>query len=155
MIVLSPSARFYLYTRMNVLLHTLRCLCHACCSAPFQLLCCPSLATFHGYTKISISILSHSTDPLTPVTPSDPAVPRSYTNTSITHWDWYCTSHSALATFLKALLTSFVPALIVVLWQGLCVPRLIYLVAQAEGRHLSLSSLDRRMGEIFFYWWVE
>jgi hypothetical protein len=28
-------------------------------------------------------------------------------------------------------------------------PRLIYLVAQSEGRHLSLSKVDRRMGEIY------
>lgn len=33
--------------------------------------------------------------------------------------------------------------------QGLALPRLVYLVAQSEGRHLSLSAVDRRMGEIY------
>lgn len=33
--------------------------------------------------------------------------------------------------------------------QGLCLPRLVYLVAQSEGRHFSLSQVDRRMGEIY------
>lgn len=33
--------------------------------------------------------------------------------------------------------------------QGLCMPRLVYLVAQSEGRHFSLSAVDRRMGELY------
>lgn len=33
--------------------------------------------------------------------------------------------------------------------QGLCMPRLVYLVAQSEGRHYSLSAVDRRMGELY------
>ena len=31
-------------------------------------------------------------------------------------------------------------------------PRLVFLCAQSEGRHFSLSALDRRMGSIYFLW---
>ena len=72
-----------------------------------------------------------------------------YTNVRIQHWDWYCRSGSAMARFIKALLTGFVPTLLVQLWQGMCMPRLVFLCAQSEARHLSLSILDRRMGEIY------
>jgi hypothetical protein len=33
--------------------------------------------------------------------------------------------------------------------QGLALPRLVYLVAQSEARHYSLSRVDMRMGEIY------
>ncbi len=66
-----------------------------------------------------------------------------------TRWDWYCDTDSIVASALKALLTGFLPSLLVLLWQSMALPRLIFLCAQGEGRHMSLSNLDRRMAEVY------
>jgi hypothetical protein len=54
-----------------------------------------------------------------------------------------------IASIVRSLLDGFLPALLINLWQGLCLPRLIYLCAQSEGRHYSLSLVDRRMAAIY------
>jgi hypothetical protein len=47
------------------------------------------------------------------------------------------------------MLTGFVPALLIQLWQGLLMPCCVFFAAQSEARHYSLSGLDRRMGAIY------
>lgn len=54
-----------------------------------------------------------------------------------------------VATIARGLITGFLPSLLITLWQGMCLPRLVYLIAQSEGRHYSLSGVDRRMGEVY------
>eukprot|EP00878_Enallax_costatus_P009758 GHUV01010191.1.p1 GENE.GHUV01010191.1~~GHUV01010191.1.p1 ORF type:complete len:1012 (+),score=268.71 GHUV01010191.1:434-3469(+) len=66
--------------------------------------------------------------------------------------DFYCGGTSTFATIVRGLVTGFLPSLLITLWQGLCLPRLVYLIAQSEGRHYSLSAVDRRMGEVYFLW---
>lgn len=63
--------------------------------------------------------------------------------------DFYCGGSNAFAKIIRGLVTGFLPSLLITLWQGLCLPRLVYLIAQSEGRHYSLSAVDRRMGEIY------
>lgn len=72
--------------------------------------------------------------------------------TSSLSWRWYCCSRNFVARGAKSLLTGFVPTLLVLLWQGMAMPRLVFMCAQSEARHFSLSLLDRRMGEIYFLW---
>jgi hypothetical protein len=72
--------------------------------------------------------------------------------TSSLSWRWYCCSRNWVARGAKSLLTGFVPTLLVLLWQGMAMPRLVFMCAQSEARHYSLSLLDRRMGEIYFLW---
>ncbi|GBF99191.1 hypothetical protein Rsub_11636 [Raphidocelis subcapitata] len=74
------------------------------------------------------------------------------TNT-VLRWDAYCRGGGKqIYAILKALLTGFVPVLLVQLWQGLLMPRLVFMAAQSEACHYSLSDLDRRMGSIYFLW---
>lgn len=80
------------------------------------------------------------------------------------NFQWYCVCRDADAknfeqqckqlvpgyvAFARSLLDGFLPALLISLWQGLALPRLIYLCAQSEGRHFSLSLVDRRMAAIY------
>ncbi|KAF6257975.1 hypothetical protein COO60DRAFT_1701539 [Scenedesmus sp. NREL 46B-D3] len=67
-------------------------------------------------------------------------------------WELYCDSDSSLSVVARGLITGVLPSLLITLWQGLALPRLVYLVAQSEGRHYSLSRVDMRMGEIYFFW---
>ncbi|KIY96999.1 ERD4-related membrane protein [Monoraphidium neglectum] len=73
-------------------------------------------------------------------------------NNTKLRWDDYCYSGMRFFTILRSVLTGFVPALLIQLWQGLLMPRLVYLAAQSEACHYSLSDLDRRMGSIYFLW---
>ncbi|KAF8056000.1 ERD4 [Scenedesmus sp. PABB004] len=68
------------------------------------------------------------------------------------NWEFYCRRQDFVGKALRGLVTGFLPSLLVTLWQGLALPRLVYMIAQSEGRHLSLSAVDRRMGEIYFLW---
>eukprot|EP00882_Tetradesmus_deserticola_P006668 GHRQ01007021.1.p1 GENE.GHRQ01007021.1~~GHRQ01007021.1.p1 ORF type:complete len:398 (+),score=195.57 GHRQ01007021.1:139-1194(+) len=67
-------------------------------------------------------------------------------------WQLYCDSNSRPSLVARSLITGVLPSLLVTLWQGLALPRLVYLIAQSEGRHYSLSRVDMRMGEIYFFW---
>ncbi|KAI8465074.1 MAG: hypothetical protein J3K34DRAFT_525694 [Monoraphidium minutum] len=67
-------------------------------------------------------------------------------------WPAYCTSPHPFFNILRAVLTGFVPTLLIMLWQALVMPRAIYLCAQSEGRYYSLSDLDRRIGSVYFLW---
>lgn len=67
-------------------------------------------------------------------------------------WELYCSAKSSVSKIARGLITGFLPSLLITLWQGLALPRLVYLVAQSEGRHYSLSRVDMRMGEIYFFW---
>ncbi|GBF87290.1 ERD4-related membrane protein [Raphidocelis subcapitata] len=69
-------------------------------------------------------------------------------------WASYCDNNgsSFIYSILKGALTGFMPAMMIQLWQGLVLPRLIFYAAQSEARHYSLSALDQRMGSIYFMW---
>jgi hypothetical protein len=64
---------------------------------------------------------------------------------------WFC-SADPLARFLRNLLTSLAPSLLLSLYHMCVLPVLVYYAAQAEGQCFSLSKLDRRCAELFFYW---
>jgi hypothetical protein len=62
---------------------------------------------------------------------------------------WFCRPSSTFVELFRSLLLGFLPSLLVTLWQGMALPRLIYLCAQSEMRHYSLSLTDRRMAAIY------
>ncbi|KIZ06854.1 hypothetical protein MNEG_1105, partial [Monoraphidium neglectum] len=64
-------------------------------------------------------------------------------------WKDYCASSHPVHNVLRSMLTGFVPALLIQLWQGLLMPCCVFFAAQSEARHYSLSGLDRRMGAIY------
>ena len=64
---------------------------------------------------------------------------------------WFC-SDNGWARFIRNLLTSIAPSLLLSLYHLVVLPVLVYYTAQAEGRCFSLSQLDRRCADLFFYW---
>lgn len=56
------------------------------------------------------------------------------------------------ARYLKVLVTGFLPGLLLNAWQMMIMPRLVYVLAQAEGGCFSLSDLDKRIGGIYWWW---
>jgi len=64
---------------------------------------------------------------------------------------WFC-SGDPWATFCRNVLTSVVPSTLLSIYHMVVLPVMIYYVAQAEGCHFSLSALDRRCADLFFYW---
>lgn len=64
---------------------------------------------------------------------------------------WYC-SDDAWAKFLRNLMTSLAPSILLSLYHQIVLPVLVYYAAQAEGQCYSLSKLDRRCADLFFYW---
>lgn len=50
------------------------------------------------------------------------------------------------------MVTGFLPGLLLSVWQLLVMPRLVHLLAQAEGQCNSLSDLDKRIGGIYWWW---
>jgi len=67
------------------------------------------------------------------------------------YWPWFCESTSAFNRLIKTVLVSWLPPLLLTLWQ-IVVMRVLYYVASAEGRCVSLSGLDRRILKLYFYW---
>lgn len=65
--------------------------------------------------------------------------------------NWFC-SDDRWAIFLRNILTSIAPSILLSLYHLVVLPVLVYYAAQAEGRCFSLSQLDRRCAELFFYW---
>ncbi|EIE23620.1 hypothetical protein COCSUDRAFT_63147 [Coccomyxa subellipsoidea C-169] len=63
---------------------------------------------------------------------------------------WYCRDDS----LARPLITSLLPSLLLTTWQSLIMPLVLYIFAQMEGQHASLSSLDRRISGLFFTWGV-
>ncbi|CAL8472023.1 g11565 [Coccomyxa elongata] len=63
---------------------------------------------------------------------------------------WYCRDDS----LARPLITSLLPSLLLTTWQSLIMPIVLYIFAQMEGQHASLSSLDRRISGLFFTWGV-
>ena len=53
------------------------------------------------------------------------------------------------SAFMRAL-TSILPPLLLSLWNGVILPKLLYWLALAEGRSASLSALDRRVCDVYF-----
>ncbi|CAL5219786.1 g1691 [Coccomyxa viridis] len=62
--------------------------------------------------------------------------------------EWYCQRQS----MSRSLITSILPTVLLMLWQNLFLPNALYRLAQMEGKWPSLSSLDRRICSLFFYW---
>jgi hypothetical protein len=65
--------------------------------------------------------------------------------------NWYC-SDDRWATFLRNTITSLAPSLILSIYHMVFLPVMVYYAAQMEGQHVSLSALDRRCANLFFYW---
>jgi hypothetical protein len=71
------------------------------------------------------------------------------------YWDWYCSGKevsSTLQSFMRAFIMGWLPSLLLNLWLGMVLPRLVYLLVQMEGSCFSLSAIERRIGAIFFHW---
>jgi len=64
---------------------------------------------------------------------------------------WFC-SDDRWAVFLRNILTSIAPSILLSIYHLVVLPVLVYYAAQAEGRCFSLSQLDRRCADLFFYW---
>lgn len=64
---------------------------------------------------------------------------------------WFC-SDDPWASFLRNLITSLAPSILLSVYHMVLLPVLVYYAAQAEGQCLSLSKLDRRCADLFFYW---
>lgn len=50
-------------------------------------------------------------------------------------WEWYCTGKergSALPSFIRALITGWLPSLLLNLWLTMVLPRLVYLIVQVS-----------------------
>ena len=52
------------------------------------------------------------------------------------YWHWYCDARGqdgvSAASFIRSLMTGWIPSLLLNLWLVLVLPRLVYLLAQAE-----------------------
>lgn len=64
---------------------------------------------------------------------------------------WFC-SDDAWATFLRNLLTSVAPSILLSVYNLVVLPVIVYYTAQLEGQCYTLSGLDRRCADLFFYW---
>ena len=64
---------------------------------------------------------------------------------------WFC-SDDRWAVFIRNILTSIAPSILLSIYHMCILPVLVYYAAQAEGRCISLSQLDRRSADLFFYW---
>ncbi|GAX72907.1 hypothetical protein CEUSTIGMA_g362.t1 [Chlamydomonas eustigma] len=70
-------------------------------------------------------------------------------------WPYYCDGEGGILTNpLETVLTVWVPAFLVTLWQGSLLPLVTYLLVQATGQHFSLSALDREMSKWIWYYAV-
>jgi hypothetical protein len=47
-------------------------------------------------------------------------------------WPWYCQGHSMLAPFIRSMITSWLPSLLLNLYLVLVLPRVVYLLVQAR-----------------------
>ncbi|PSC69350.1 ERD4-related membrane [Micractinium conductrix] len=65
--------------------------------------------------------------------------------------NWYC-SDDRWATFTRNTLTSLVPSIVLSVYHMVFLPVMVYYAAQMEGQHVTLSALDRRCADLFFYW---
>ncbi|BDA42606.1 probable CSC1-like protein ERD4 at C-terminar half [Coccomyxa sp. Obi] len=71
------------------------------------------------------------------------------TSTSnVLYSEWYCKRKS----IGRSIITSILPTILLMLWQNLIMPNALYRFALMEGKWPSLSSLDRRICSLFFYW---
>lgn len=66
-------------------------------------------------------------------------------------WPWYCDSTGTWPSFVRNLLTGWIPAILLGLWNNIIVPKTFYYLAAAECSCVSNSQLDRRIGSLFFY----
>eukprot|EP00210_Caulerpa_lentillifera_P008317 g7936.t1 len=64
-----------------------------------------------------------------------------------THWDAYCSLGST-----KSLITAWLPALLVSIWQNVVMPNALYYLVQASCGCDSLSQLERRIAHLLFWW---
>lgn len=64
---------------------------------------------------------------------------------------WLC-GQDFWATEARSSIQSWLPALIMALYQAIVLPIAFYSCAQAESWHTSLSGLDVRIASLFFYW---
>jgi len=64
---------------------------------------------------------------------------------------WFCSSDQ-WAIFLRNLMTSIAPSMLLSMYHMVILPVLVYYAAQVEGQYFSLSKLDRRCADLFFYW---
>ena len=55
------------------------------------------------------------------------------------------------AKLFKKLIIGWLPPILLTVWQ-IVVMRVLYYIACAEGRSVSLSQIDRRIGSLYFYW---
>ena len=64
------------------------------------------------------------------------------------------TDTGCLSSFplLERIITQVLPAVLVILWQNAIMPLVLYSLALFEKTHISLSSIDRRILMLFFYW---
>lgn len=66
-------------------------------------------------------------------------------------WPWYCESSGTWPSFIRNLLTGWIPAVLLGLWNNIIIPKAFYYLAAAECSCVSNSQLDRRIGSLFFY----
>eukprot|EP00798_Chlamydomonas_sp_ICE-L_P013783 gene13783-19691_t len=69
-------------------------------------------------------------------------------------WGWYCKHENVVSWVLSKVITGWLPALLLALWQGMILPLLLYIFVQATGRCFSLSQLDQGIGAWFFHFQV-
>ncbi|KAL4421157.1 hypothetical protein ABPG77_000792 [Micractinium sp. CCAP 211/92] len=62
---------------------------------------------------------------------------------------WFC-SDDKFAAFLRTIISSVLPSILLSVWQAVVLPLWFYTCAQAEGTHYSFTSLDLRCGTWFF-----
>jgi len=63
------------------------------------------------------------------------------------HWDLYCKHES-----YHPLVTAWMPALVVAIWQNIAMPNALYYLVQASCGCDSFSQVERRIGHLFFTW---
>jgi hypothetical protein len=66
---------------------------------------------------------------------------------------WIC-SDNRWAQFILGLITGVLPQILMTVYQSVFLPIYVMFCSQAEGRHVSLSSLDLRCAQLFFHWSV-
>eukprot|EP00890_Picochlorum_soloecismus_P002178 jgi/Picsp_1/2961/NSC_01185-R1_erd4-related membrane protein len=66
---------------------------------------------------------------------------------------WIC-SDNTWAQFILGLITGVLPQILMTVYQSVFLPIYVMFCSQAEGRHVSLSSLDLRCAQLFFHWTV-
>lgn len=72
------------------------------------------------------------------------------TESSPVYWKWYCRNDDPSADAMRRLIEVYLPGLLLVLWNGVGIPRLFYLASLSRRKSVSMSGIDKAVYNNFF-----